>query len=139
MKKILSIIISVVFILGLFSCTTTTPNTTTKIQIKVEENVLTWDALANAEFALYAISNSDKNAATHQEGKPYDYETYANYFGKEEYKLESTITVHEDKTYTYKCSDYYKTNNPSRLAEVTEEYELKPITGTIEKPAWALR
>ena len=57
MKKILSIIISVVFILGLFSCTTTTPNTTTKIQIKVEENVLTWDALANAEYYHVYVDN----------------------------------------------------------------------------------
>jgi hypothetical protein len=63
--------------------------------------------------------------------------TFSQYGIKEEYKLESTITVHEDKTYTYKSSNYYKTNNPSRLAEVTKEYELKPITGSIEKPAWA--
>lgn len=57
MKKILSIILSVVFILGLFSCTGTTPNNTTKIQIKVEENVLTWDKIANAEYYHVYVDN----------------------------------------------------------------------------------
>ncbi|MBR6737361.1 MAG: hypothetical protein IKL82_03240 [Clostridia bacterium] len=92
------------------------------------------DLDSNSSNNGYSLYSSGDNAFRIKRKK-----TFSNYGITEEYKLESTITVHEDKTYTYKSYDYYKTNNPARLAEVTKEHELKPITGTIEKPAWALQ
>ncbi len=92
------------------------------------------DLDSNSANNGYTLHSSKDNAFKIKRKK-----NFSQYGITEEYKLESTLTIHEDKTYTYKCYDYYKTNNPARLAEVTEEYELKPISGTIQKPAWAIQ
>jgi hypothetical protein len=92
-------------------------------------------AIKGSDVALYAISNSDKNAATHKEGKPYDYETYADYFGKNDpYKLDWNEGEPADCTIAnaviFKCDDCDQLIVTSFLGE----HNIEGVEGNTNEP-----
>ncbi|MBE6703035.1 MAG: hypothetical protein E7585_06465 [Ruminococcaceae bacterium] len=55
----------------------------------------------------------------------------------EEYDNASYLWLNDDGTYSYRCVDMYKTDNPARAKIVNTEQVLNPLTDTIALPAWA--
>jgi len=55
----------------------------------------------------------------------------------EQYDTASYLWLNDDGTYSYRCVDMYKTDNPARAKTVNTEQVLNPLTGTVSLPAWA--
>ena len=55
----------------------------------------------------------------------------------EAYDNASYLWINDDGTYSYRCVDMYKTENPAKAKTVNTEQELSPLTGTISLPSWA--